>query len=96
MYKIGRLAQLVERWSNKPLVMGSSPIVTICFLQKKHDFQLTSAAVVFTCASRFYEERHEVCFRSRAEAKEKPVPGLEPGISCSVGRRLVHWAIRAT
>lgn len=27
-----RIAQLVERWSNKPLVMGSSPIVTILFL----------------------------------------------------------------
>ena len=25
----GRIAQSVERWSNKPLVMGSSPIVTI-------------------------------------------------------------------
>jgi hypothetical protein len=24
----GRIAQSVERWSNKPLVMGSSPIVT--------------------------------------------------------------------
>lgn len=28
----GRIAQSVERWSNKPLVMGSSPIVTILFL----------------------------------------------------------------
>ena len=27
--KHGRIAQSVERWSNKPLVMGSSPIVTI-------------------------------------------------------------------
>ena len=27
----GRIAQSVERWSNKPLVMGSSPIVTIVF-----------------------------------------------------------------
>ena len=25
---VGRIAQSVERWSNKPLVMGSSPIVT--------------------------------------------------------------------
>ena len=28
----GRIAQSVERWSNKPLVMGSSPIVTILFV----------------------------------------------------------------
>ena len=28
-YSNGRIAQSVERWSNKPLVMGSSPIVTI-------------------------------------------------------------------
>jgi hypothetical protein len=27
----GRIAQSVERWSNKPLVMGSSPIVTKMF-----------------------------------------------------------------
>ena len=27
----GCIAQSVERWSNKPLVMGSSPIVTIFF-----------------------------------------------------------------
>jgi hypothetical protein len=27
----GRLAQLVERWSNKPLVVGSSPTVTTSF-----------------------------------------------------------------
>ena len=27
--------------------------------------------------------------------KSKPLPGLEPGISCSVGRRLIRWAIRA-
>jgi hypothetical protein len=27
----GRLAQSVERWSNKPLVKGSSPLVTIFF-----------------------------------------------------------------
>ena len=27
----GRIAQSVERWSNKPLVMGSSPIVTRFF-----------------------------------------------------------------
>ena len=27
----GRIAQSVERWSNKPLVMGSSPIVTTVF-----------------------------------------------------------------
>ena len=24
----------------------------------------------------------------------KTSPGLEPGISCSVGRRLIHWALR--
>ena len=28
---IGRLAQLVEHWSNKPRVAGSSPVVTILF-----------------------------------------------------------------
>ena len=28
-FSSGRIAQSVERWSNKPLVMGSSPIVTI-------------------------------------------------------------------
>jgi hypothetical protein len=27
----GRLAQLVERWSNKPLVVGSIPTVTTSF-----------------------------------------------------------------
>jgi hypothetical protein len=27
IFKIDRIAQSVERWSNKPLVMGSSPIV---------------------------------------------------------------------
>ena len=27
----GRIAQSVERWSNKPLVMGSIPIVTTFF-----------------------------------------------------------------
>ena len=27
--KSGRLAQLVEHWSNKPRVAGSSPVVTI-------------------------------------------------------------------
>ena len=27
-HKIGRIAQSVERWSNKPLVKGSSPFVT--------------------------------------------------------------------
>jgi hypothetical protein len=27
----GRIAQLVERWSNKPLVLGSSPNVTTLF-----------------------------------------------------------------
>lgn len=27
-FSSGRIAQSVERWSNKPLVMGSSPIVT--------------------------------------------------------------------
>jgi hypothetical protein len=26
----GRIAQSVERWSNKPLVRGSSPLVTRC------------------------------------------------------------------
>lgn len=26
--------------------------------------------------------------------KKKSVLGLEPRISCSVGRRLIHWAIR--
>ena len=31
----GRIAQSVERWSNKPLVMGSIPIVPIFFLQDK-------------------------------------------------------------
>ena len=31
----------------------------------------------------------------RTDKKEKPLPGFEPGISCSVGRRLIHWAIRA-
>ena len=28
---IGRIAQSVERWSNKPLVKGSSPFVTMSF-----------------------------------------------------------------
>ena len=28
MYSTGRIAQSVERWSNKPLVKGSSPFVT--------------------------------------------------------------------
>ena len=28
----GRIAQLVERWSNKPLVLGSSPNVTTFFV----------------------------------------------------------------
>ena len=31
----GRLAQLVERWSNKPLVVGSSPTVTTSLLFPK-------------------------------------------------------------
>ena len=30
-FSSGRIAQSVERWSNKPLVMGSSPIVTTFF-----------------------------------------------------------------
>jgi hypothetical protein len=33
----GRIAQSVERWSNKPLVMGSIPIVTtFCFSKNFH------------------------------------------------------------
>ena len=32
----GRIAQSVERWSNKPLVMGSSPIVTTELLTGIH------------------------------------------------------------
>ena len=31
MTQEGRLAQLVEHWSNKPRVAGSSPVVTIFF-----------------------------------------------------------------
>ena len=31
-FRFGRIAQLVERWSNKPLVLGSSPNVTTLFL----------------------------------------------------------------
>jgi hypothetical protein len=31
-FRSGRIAQLVERWSNKPLVLGSSPNVTTLFL----------------------------------------------------------------
>ena len=30
----GRLAQLVEHWSNKPRVAGSSPVVTIPFFDE--------------------------------------------------------------
>ena len=30
-FRSGRIAQLVERWSNKPLVLGSSPNVTTLF-----------------------------------------------------------------
>ena len=33
MSQEGRLAQLVEHWSNKPRVAGSSPVVTIFFLR---------------------------------------------------------------
>ena len=34
----GRIAQSVERWTNKPLVMGSSPIVTtLFFLYYNHE-----------------------------------------------------------
>ena len=34
--KCGRLAQLVEHWSNKPRVAGSSPVVTIFVLCQKN------------------------------------------------------------
>ena len=37
-YNNGRLAQLVEHWSNKPRVAGSSPVVTIFFLYSKKEF----------------------------------------------------------
>ena len=40
MYSDGRIAQSVERWSNKPLVMGSSPIVTIFSPARRADFWL--------------------------------------------------------
>ena len=39
----GRIAQSVERWSNKPLVMGSIPIVPIFFLQDKTTSQFEPA-----------------------------------------------------
>ena len=35
---IARVAQLVEHWSNKPRVAGSSPVVTIFFLYSKKEF----------------------------------------------------------
>jgi hypothetical protein len=31
---------------------------------------------------------------TKEKKKRESIPGLEPGISCSVGRRLIHWAIR--
>ena len=34
MSQEGRLAQLVEHWSNKPRVAGSSPVVTTFFIPK--------------------------------------------------------------
>ena len=34
----GLLAQLVEHWSNKPRVAGSSPVVTIFFLTQNKSF----------------------------------------------------------
>ena len=32
--------------------------------------------------------------RRQKKQKKESIPGLEPGISCSVGRRLIHWAIQ--
>ena len=37
----GRIAQSVERWSNKPLVMGSSPIVTMYLCQRRRTANCT-------------------------------------------------------
>ena len=36
MSQEGRLAQLVEHWSNKPRVAGSSPVVTTFFIPKNN------------------------------------------------------------
>jgi hypothetical protein len=53
-YVMGRLAQLVERWSNKPLVVGSSPTVTILFLYGFLSFPLCCSfcfcSSLFLCA----------------------------------------------
>ena len=38
IYTSGRLAQLVEHWSNKPRVAGSSPVVTIFLIVLKTFF----------------------------------------------------------
>jgi hypothetical protein len=35
LFLSGRIAQSVERWSNKPLVMGSIPIVPILLCKEK-------------------------------------------------------------
>jgi hypothetical protein len=37
-----------------------------------------------------------VCLGGEKKKKRESVLGLEPRISCSVGRRLIHWAIRTS
>ena len=93
----GRIAQSVERWSNKPLVMGSSPIVTIVFflICKGHSHERIRGRAVKAlrsgrsqlCWRGFESHRMQLFFslfwRRLSRVKKMAVPGFEPGSSGS-------------
>ena len=88
----GRIAQSVERWSNKPLVMGSSPIVTTSFeCLSKHIKRIRGRAVKALRSGRshlwwrgFDSHRMQIFFIFLDPKRQKmAVPGFEPGSSGS-------------
>jgi hypothetical protein len=85
----GRIAQSVERWSNKPLVMGSSPIVTTLFSACYHE-RIRGRAVKALRSGRSqlcwrgFDSHRMQFFLFFALSEEKmAVPGFEPGTNGS-------------
>lgn len=46
-----RLAQLVERWPLKPVVVGSSPTGGVCFFASLRSSVATRGRAVYACSS---------------------------------------------
>lgn len=63
--------------------------------EREMDFFILPVVFVSFCSGTLrIMHDHESSTNTCSKIKTKALPGLEPGISCSVGTRLIHWATR--